>query len=209
MVISYVEDIESDFKGTIIDIETYGSFRKGYDDSRTYKDISPVIFGYINSKQLEVRCAAWHSSLEKLYEDIRVLIPRLDKPLYAFNTVLERGVLYHSCNIIVHFDGELNLSSKESLRKARLALGIENYDDPFKDDDLKCTHSWDLECRIGVGYSNSRLSISHNRSSLLKQKDILIKRGSRTPDELKLFYDMAVSNIDVTATDFVTSNPSY
>ena len=66
MVISYVEDIESDFKGTIIDIETYGRFRKHYDDSRTYKDMYPVIFGYINNERLEVRCAAWRSSFLRL-----------------------------------------------------------------------------------------------------------------------------------------------
>jgi hypothetical protein len=205
MVISYTEAVESDFKGTILDIETCGSFHKYYDDSRNYKEISPVIFGYINSESLVVRCAAWRGSLEKLCDEIRVVVPRLDKPLYAFNSVFERGVLYHSCNLMVNFDGELNLDGKETLRKARLALGIGNYDDPFKDDDAKCTHSWDLECRLGLGDSKSRLSIMHNRSSLLKQRDILLKRGSRAPDELKLFYDVPVISNDAVASDFVTS----
>jgi hypothetical protein len=205
MAISYIEATESDFKGTIIDIETWGNSIKRFDDSRAYSRVTPVIFGYINDERLEVRCAAWHSSQEKLCSEMEQIVPRLDKPLYAFNTVYERGVLYHSCGLVVDFDGELNLNPKESLRKARLALGIPNYDDPFKDDTVKCVRHWDLECRLGLGDSVSRLSLRHNRSRLLKERDILLKRGSRTPDYLKLFtVDATISN-DNQAVDLVTS----
>jgi hypothetical protein len=204
MVISYREELESDFEGTVIDIETWGNFHKQYDDSRGYREIIPVIFGYINDERLEVRCAAWRSSLESLHSEIKEVVPRLDKPLYAFNSIFMRGVLYHSCDLVVHFDGELNLDHKESIRKARLALGIENYEDPFKDDRGKCVHQWDLECRLGLGDDDSRLSIRHIRSRLLKERDILLKRGFRPPDDLKLFIGEAVITDDVEASDLVT-----
>ena len=46
MVKVYSENILSDFKGSIIDLETIGNFLN-YEDSRRYKNIIPVIFGFI------------------------------------------------------------------------------------------------------------------------------------------------------------------
>ena len=39
MMIQYEERTNSNFEGTIIDIETTGEFNKSYDDSRQYRDI--------------------------------------------------------------------------------------------------------------------------------------------------------------------------
>ena len=48
MVKIYDEEIKSDFDGAIIDLETIGYFDDRYEDSRRYRDIIPVIFGFIN-----------------------------------------------------------------------------------------------------------------------------------------------------------------
>ncbi len=51
-MIEHKENINSDFEGTIIDMETIGEFDNRYNDSRRYKNIETVIFGFINKHRL-------------------------------------------------------------------------------------------------------------------------------------------------------------
>jgi hypothetical protein len=186
MVIIYSERIKSGFKGTIIDIETIGEFNRGYPDSREYATLTPVIFGLIDGEHLEICCARNRESLNKLQDKIREKVSSLSSPLYAFNSIFERGVLYHSCGLSIPFDGELNLERYERKQYARISLDIDNYNDPFNDNGYLCSSAWSEECRLAIDM-NSRQSIKHNRSCLLKERDILLKRGYRTPDGLILF----------------------
>jgi hypothetical protein len=179
MLRRYTERIQSVFSGTIIDIESYGPFCRGFDDSREYKDIVPTIFGYINSEELNVLCAQGTSGLHELTAKISELLPSLNKPFFAFNCNFEQGVLHHSCSEKVSFDGELNMKKFEPKWRAVKTLGIPNHNDPFFDDGSKCMSSW-----LNGDYENS---IMHNRSCLLKERDILLKRRYRKPDDLKLF----------------------
>lgn len=89
----YQEELISDFKGTIIDLETIGKFDK-FDDSRQYKNITPVIFGYINGVKLKIIYAENEISIELLKQEVRKLLYKLEKPLYAFNSIFEKGVLF-------------------------------------------------------------------------------------------------------------------
>ncbi len=54
MVEVYEEVENSDFKGTIIDIETIGDFDYSYFDSRRYRNLLPVIFGYATNNVLRI-----------------------------------------------------------------------------------------------------------------------------------------------------------
>jgi hypothetical protein len=176
MVLVHKEEIKSDFKGTIIDLETIGSFNS-FSDSRRYKKIIPVIFGYINSKGLNILCAKNQESIQTLKAQILELIGKLDKPFYAFNTDFERGVLFHHLSKHIEFEEELNKEVFEKKEDLVRALKIPSYDDPFHGDGKSCMMAWlkgDIE-----------KAIKHNRSCLLKERDILLKRGSRKPDELK------------------------
>lgn len=178
MVIIHSEEVKSDFEGTIIDIETIGEF-SNLNDSRRYQNIIPVIFGYIDKNGLKIYCARRIESIEKLKNIIIAeILPQLKKPLYAFNCDFEKGALFHNCGITVDFDGELNAEKYEKKKKVVSLLGIENYGDPFHDDGIKCKQAWEK--------GNTKLCIRHNRSCLLKERDILLKRGYRTPDELIL-----------------------
>ena len=114
MVIVHSEEIKSDFEGTIIDIETIGEFSRVHQDSRQYQNIIPVIFGYIDKNRLEIHCARKIESIEKLKNTVSQILPQLRKPLYAFNSVFEKGVLFNFSGIIVDFDGELNKEKYES-----------------------------------------------------------------------------------------------
>ncbi len=176
MVIEHKENINSDFKGTIIDIETIGDFHNQYSDSRRYKDIQLVIFGFINRHTLHIFCADGEKSISELKEKTEGIIDSLERPFYAFNSEFERGVLFYELGKEIDFDGELQ-ETRESKVKAVRELGIPNYDDPFYGKGLWCMNAW-YNGEFGA-------AIAHNRACLLKERDILLKRGFRGTDELK------------------------
>lgn len=175
MVKVYTEKIISDFKGTIIDLETYGYFHK-YDDSRRCKDIIPCVFGAIHNKGIKILCTADEDHISELRKKIMRLLPKLERPFYAFNTNFERSVLFYFLNKRVEFEAELNIGLYEPKREVVLELQIPNYDDPFFDNSMACMNAW-LHGEIDD-------AIMHNRSCLLKERDILLKRGFRKPDRL-------------------------
>ena len=178
MVKEFFEDIKSDFEGTIIDLETIGEFDRGYDDSRQYRNVIPVIFGFITKDGIRIICAKNTDSIPKLKTNIIETLSSLERPFYAFNTNFERGVLFHNINKKIEFERELNLERYEKKMATIQSLKIPNYDDPFNDNGFLCSQSW-LKREIDK-------AISHNRSCLLKERDILSKRGFREPDGLEL-----------------------
>jgi hypothetical protein len=178
MVKIYDEGIKSDFEGTIIDLETIGYFNDRYEDSRRYRDIIPVIFGYIHRDGIRILCAKDRDSISELGTEIIKVLDSIEKPFYAFNTHFERGVLFCHIGKKVAFEGELNWEKFESKRRVIHFLGIPNYGDPFNDNGLLCSQGW-LKGKIDH-------AILHNRSCLLKERDILFKRGFRKPDKLRL-----------------------
>jgi len=177
MIRKHEEPIESDFEGTVIDIETIGEFARYYNDSRQYKDIHLVIFGFINKHALQIFCAKGKESINELKEETRKIIDRLRRPFYAFNCGFERGVLFHNLGVKIDFDGELNREMFESKAKVVRELVIPNYDDPFFDNGYLCMKAWEN--------GDFDKAIAHNRSCLLKERDILLKRTPRDPDELR------------------------
>ena len=168
---------KSNFEGTIIDIETIGNFC-GYGDSRRYKEIVPVIFGFINKNGLTVYCAKNSTSISNLKDIIERILSELKRPFYAFNSDFERGTLFHHLRKPVSFERELNKERFEGKRHVVQLLKIQNYNDPFNDNGRACMEAW-LNGEINK-------SILHNRSCLLKERDILLRRGFRKPDELGL-----------------------
>ena len=176
LIIEHKQDISSSFEGTIIDIETIGEFLNQYPDSRRYKDIQLVIFGFINRHGLHIFCAKGIEAIIELKEKTKDIIDSLERPFHAFNTEFERSVLFYELGKEIDFDGELQ-EGRESKANARSYLGIPNYDDPFYDRGLWCMNAWHNR--------EFNAAIAHNRACLLKERDILIKRGFRRPDELK------------------------
>ncbi len=176
MIIEHEEDISSNFEGTVIDIETVGEFLNQYPDSRRYKDIQLVIFGFINKYALHIFCAKGMRAINELRERAEIIIDSLERPFYAFNCDFERGVLFYELGKKIDFDGELQ-EGRESKANARSYLGIPNYDDPFYDNGYLCMKAWEN--------GEFDKAIAHNRACLLKERDILIKRRPRKPEELR------------------------
>jgi len=176
LIIEDKEEITSNFEGTIIDIETIGEFLNQYPDSRRYKDIQLVIFGFINRHGLHIFCANEIEAISELKEKTKDIIDSLERPFYAYNTEFERSVLFYELGKEINFGGELQ-EGRESKANARIYLGIPNYDDPFYDRGVLCMRAWqDREFDR---------AIAHNRACLLKERDILMKRRFRRPDELR------------------------
>ncbi|MFC1986510.1 hypothetical protein ACFLWC_05920 [Chloroflexota bacterium] len=176
MIIEHKEDISSSFEGTIIDIESVGEFLNQYPDSRRYKDIQLVIFGFINRCALHILCAKGTEAISDLRGRIENIIDSLERPFYAFNTDFERGVLFYELGKETDFEGELQ-EWRESKANACSYLGIPNYDDPFYDKGYLCMKAWESR--------EFDRAIAHNRACLLKERDILMKRGFIKPAELK------------------------
>ncbi len=176
MIIEYKEDISSNFDGTIIDLETIGEFFNQYPDSRRYKDIQLVIFGFINRCGLHIFCAKGIEAISKLREETKSIIDSLERPFYAFNSEFERGVLFYELGEEIEFDGELQVT-REPKSRAVKDLHIPNYNDPFHDNGYLCMKAWEAGDFDGA--------IAHNRACLLKERDIVTKRGFREPDELR------------------------
>ena len=180
MILEYKEDISSNFEGTIVDIETIGEFDERYqytNDSREYQYMQQVIFGFINGQGLHILCAKGMEAISQLKEKTEGILDSLERPFYAFQSGFERGVLFHQLGKRIDFDGELQRYRGESKGNARTGLDILNYGDPFNDVGKLCMQTW-----LRGEFDRA---IAHNRACLLKERDILIKRGFRKPDDLK------------------------
>lgn len=179
MIFEHHEDIPADFEGTIIDIETIGRFDAGYrntGDVREYQYIRQVMFGWINRDGLHILHVRDAAEITRLAERVADVIDSLSHPFYAFNTAFERAVLYHQMGQQYNFEGELQKEKFEAKKTAVAVLDIPNYEDPFHDKGLLCQEAWQ-DGRFDE-------AVAHNRACLLKERDILLRRGFREPEPL-------------------------
>jgi hypothetical protein len=177
MIKEYIEESNLDFEGTIVDIETIGEFDRSYPyDSRHYRKIKQVIFGYIDKERLHIYCAKSVAGIDKLKSITPDIFAGLKRPFYAFNCNFESGVWFHHIGLQIDFDGELQGVPFESKKSAILQLKIPNYEDPFWDKGLMCIKAWNDQ--------DFDKAIAHNRACLLKERDILLKRGHCEPDKV-------------------------
>lgn len=173
----YKEEIESSFVGCVIDFETTGPFRRGFQgDSREYMDITPVIFGYLSNNELVIACRSNNEDVILLDDYISSLISNLDRPFYAFQTQFESSILFYHIGQKIDFK-ELNSDKYERKEAVVRNLGIKQYGDPFNGDGRKCMEAWE-----SGDYEDA---IAHNRACLLKERDILLKRGYRESADIE------------------------
>ncbi|MBW3004246.1 hypothetical protein KY310_00225 [Candidatus Woesearchaeota archaeon] len=189
-ILAYTEETKSDFEGTIIDLETVGEFDRSFSDSREYRGITPVILGLITRDYLLIfaekpplEIPDWlkgkieeRKPFEAIKKEIKFELRRFERPFYAFNARFEKGVLYHFIGEEIEF---LELNERQFENKERLvkAMGIDTYDDPFQGNGLACSQAYQAGDVIAA--------MMHNRACLLKERDILLRRGHREADPLE------------------------
>ncbi len=173
----YSEENPLPFDGTVIDVETIGNFCNYY-NSRRYQELELVILGYINHDEWKILCAEGKEAISELRDQGPRIINNLEKPFFAYNCCFEMGVFYHSCGLKIDFEGDLMEKVPgvkwENKREACAKLGISNHGDPFNGYGNACSSAW-----LNGNYEDA---IRHNRSCLLSERDILLKRGYRKPD---------------------------
>ena len=182
----YSEPVNSEFEGTIIDLETIGVFLDGYgdNDSRRYKGHLITTFGFITKDKLEIHYGKNPDQITPLVKQLPKLLDSLPRPFAAFNASFEMSVLFHNTGIVYPFERELqavpSLPGKHEAKwLAVKTLNLPQYDDPFNDQGKHCITAW----------HNGEIQkiISHNRADLLKERDILIRRGFRKTAEINFF----------------------
>ena len=165
-------------KGTIIDLETIGPIRNEFRDTRRYEKVRPYLFGYLNGNTIVQKYVDKSDNIPQLVQWIKeaIFTNLFQEPLYAFFTEFESGVIYCATARKVSFDRELKKGpgGKESIVKK---LGISAYDDPFPGAGVKCIE----EFKRG----NIADCLKHNRACLLKERDILFKRGFVDPNKIE------------------------
>ncbi len=166
-MISVQEPASTNFKGTIIDLETIGEFNRQYPsyDLMHYSTLKPTILGYLCDNTLIQHCAEGLEEISELIDIITKTIPKLPQPYYALNCYFERGILYHGSDLEPEF-----IDVRGKIRGAkwdiREKLGIPKYNDPFNGSGYTCLLEWKK--------GNYGQCLAHNRSCLLIERDILI-----------------------------------
>lgn len=158
--------------GTIIDFETVGVFQYEYGDTRYYEPQKPYIAGFLsgnNVKQYYVEKIDHVPVFLEFFSKAK-LLDTVKAPKYAFNTSFETGVTYCITGKNVLMDGEFQSREREKKGAVVQKLGIDSYGDPFHDDGYKCMLAF-YEGHIDE-------CLTHNLSCLLKERDLLFKRGS-------------------------------
>ena len=174
------EQVDCDFEGTIVDLETIGSFTHvssrrlefGQDYIRNYQRIKVTTVGTLSDGVLQIAIALGQEHLDKFGKKALSIVSQSDRPLYAFNKPFEEGCLFWISRNMLSFENELQASPRENKERAVQQLKIPSYSDPYRGKGKMCVDAFnkgDLE------------SIAkHNRACLLKERDILRIRGART-----------------------------
>lgn len=173
------ESRETPFEGSIVDIETIGDFRKvgsralplGSDYLQRYQLMEITTVGILSNGKLSVYVANGQNNLDAFQQTATRKMREATSPLFAFNKAFEEACYYwNSEHKLFNIDYELQKEPFEKKENVVRMLGIDNYDDPFYGEGFKC---------VGAFRSNDLQSIAaHNRACLLKETQILSKRGA-------------------------------
>jgi hypothetical protein len=179
MLVYHKRQTDFNYQGTIIDIETIGDYVAHVFpqyDSREFKNIKVVIFGYINKDGYHIYCAEGVDELPKLKEFVMPIIDKIEHPLYALNCHHEMGTIFHDYGIKLVFDKELQARDYERKEDALLAMGIDpkTFNDPFQN-----KRSGGLACKIAWESGQYNLCLQHNRACLLKEQALMLKGRGR------------------------------
>ncbi|MHA1930840.1 MAG: hypothetical protein ACTSV2_19890 [Candidatus Thorarchaeota archaeon] len=173
------EQVETTFEGTIIDIETVGEFRRvggfsplGQDYLGRYKDMKITTVGFLSENELSVFFVKDAESLDNFRKKAISILKTRTAPTYAFNKSFEEGCYFwNSGQEILHIDNELQRFTGEKKENVVIKLGINKYDDPFHGEGRKCVSAF--------FQGNIDDIVKHNRACLLKENQILAKRGAK------------------------------
>lgn len=170
-------------EGTIIDFETVGVLQDWYKDTRRYEKVRPYLLGFLNGNRIVQKYVEKSERIHLLADFMKNLgvSDLFASPNFAFNTEFETGVFYCAAGRRFLFDGELQRVKYEKKEAVVSSFGLKTYDDPFNGSGYECLKAFEG--------GNVDDCLKHNQACLLKERDILHRRGFfPTPDVL--FHDI-------------------
>ena len=159
--------------GCIIDFETIGDFIDSEDLTLRHQNIKPFIIGiYYLSNACMTQYYLKKGTLNK--EQLSLALLNLSEPFYAFSAMFEKSLIQIITGKTFDFR-ELQKPfsvTKTYYEKKQYVCNsqcIPNYDDPYDGDGGLCTTDFEK--------GEVEKPLAHNRSCLLKERDILYTRG--------------------------------
>ncbi|MHA2024685.1 MAG: hypothetical protein ACW98U_02195 [Candidatus Thorarchaeota archaeon] len=174
------ERVKTVFDGSIIDIETIGDFSEvnrgtppmGSDYLKRYRSMRITAVGVLSAGKLTICVANGYENLDAFQKIATKVMRDTSVPLYAFNKTFEEGCYFwNSEERSLEIDYELQQAVLERKEDVVKALNIDDYDDPF--------HGKGVRCKSAFASGDLQSIMKHNRACLLKENQILSKRGAK------------------------------
>ena len=186
------------FKGTIIDFETFGPINNNFNDIRSYEEVKPTVLGFFDGKQIK-QIFLLTKNFDKINKEIIPNLQKTEPPFYGFNTKFEVGIIYWQTNILRNFEYELQdktigiYGEKKEIvfqylvRKNNHFSFLNIFEDPYNGEGYTAVKEWwkFVENPKDNKYFLERV-LKHNRACLLKEWYILSHRKPFTAEELKI-----------------------
>lgn len=186
------------FKGTIIDFETFGPIDNNFSDIRAYKNVKPTVLGFFDGKQIK-QIFLLTKNFNKISKEIIPNFNKFQPPFYGFNVKFEVGITFWQTNILRNFDYELQNKNvgmygekKEVVFQNLISRNNHNdfldiFEDPYNGEGYMAIKEWDkfIENPEANKHFIERI-IKHNKACLLKEWYILSCRKPFAPEKIEI-----------------------
>jgi hypothetical protein len=150
-------------EGTIIDLEVVGQIEAYLGGWRQYAKLRPVLFGTLQGASLRIYYVTCEDHISALVQTICEKLPRLKRPLYAFNCAYEQAILYYNVTRTI-----INFQDLQPTPYMALNTLCTRWDLPRFGDQLS-----GAECQREWWLGHFENCLYHNRACLLKAAHVL------------------------------------
>ena len=178
------------FKGAVIDLETdERNFLDECHGADRYKNHCAVCCGILDKNTVEIIAKTCNASDELFVQAVDEKLRRTNHPYYAFNVGCDMALLTKLLGREIRFDRELQ-NEYESKRYVVQNLRIPNFDDPFNGWGYLAAKEWTKHLETRETDCVKRI-IAHNLACVLKEYNILMRRGYRgiEPSSYEAFFE--------------------
>jgi len=178
------------FEGAVIDLETdERNFSDELQGADRYKNHCAVCCGILDKNKVEIIAKTCNASNELFVQAVDEKVRGTNHPYYAFNVGCDMALLTKLLGREIQFDRELQ-NEYESKREVVQNLRIPNFDDPFNGLGYLAAKEWTKHLETRETDRVKRV-IAHNLACVLKEYNILIRRGYRRiePSSYKAFFE--------------------
>lgn len=178
------------FEGAVIDLETdERNFLDELHGADRYKNHCAVCCGILDKNKVEIIAKTCNASDELFVQAVDEKLGETSHPYYAFNVGCDMALLSNLLGREIRFDRELQYEY-ERKRDVVQNFRIPNFDDPFNGLGYLAAREWTKHLETRETPCVKRI-IAHNLACVLKEYNILMRRGYREiePSSYKAFFE--------------------